>query len=112
MGTHPIFESDFDCLTENIKEIEMADIDIFGDDPVVPEEKKENGEEEVVEKLETEEAKEIENEKEEENKEMEQENGTKEKMVQDGGVIDDEKVVQDGGTIEDEPPVPTKAVVP
>ena len=62
----------------------MADIDIFGDDPVVPEEKKE---EEVVEKLETEEAKEIENEKEEENKEMEQENGTEEKMVEDGGVI-------------------------
>jgi len=112
MGTHPIFESDFDCLTESTKEIEMADIDIFGDDPVVPEEKKEAEENEIVEKSEAEEkSNEVESEKEDENKEMEHENGTEEKMVEDGGVIDDEKMVQDGGTIEDEPAV-IKAVVP
>ena len=66
----------------------MADIDIFGDDPVVPEEKKEAEENEIVEKPETEEKKnEVESEKEDENKEMEHENGTEDKMVEDGGVI-------------------------
>merc|ERR1711990_111109 len=31
MGTHPIFESDFDCLTDEI-ERRMSDSDLFGED--------------------------------------------------------------------------------
>merc|ERR1711990_269918 len=98
MGTHPIFESDFDCLTGSFR---MADMDdMFGDDIVPAENETQETPLEPMETGEQEEGSMEQNGTAENDTEIKTETNDENGVAAETIVIEDEKI-QDGGVIDD-----------